>query len=549
MEYIPYTKEYYNNQIDNNQINLDLIIFWKKIFNLLKFSKKLSLIISHNKEKILLKNDEEDKPSEINTSLMIKVAHKLDVKINDMIKNQDIRKIIIKSLWFWEKDRILVKNKRIFIIEHSDLEKRFNWFNQNQLKSIVSNSNFFDLNWKISLIDIISNHFDFNNFSENETKDFLTKNFKKYINKFIVNHIRNSLSDNDLEEWLSQFLYREWYEEINWIILDKLKKNLNNKDYNLILYSLKDSILKYLNINDEILSDVYSSTLLKLQKDFNKKFIKPKKVLVDNKEIEEFHKSLKLNFKKYFFDDISDIFFNKIWFKIDKTILNTIILSIYNDEKIYLKDGFSEFILEKILNESTWTTTPLKIKSFFSYYSWEKWKWPILKIDFIKTQKYDINYTYNKIVNLLIETKKNRKKVNDIKTLYNKKSKNIDILKLKNESIDIEWILKKKNNEMEWIINNIKKLSLKVKELEWKRFNFDKKNEINKINNEIKTKNLHKILLNNEIKDLKSKYYNNKSKIDYINWYKQRYIDSESDYIKNKKDFDKIVIALSDILF
>lgn len=474
-----------SSDIITTDINNSVVNISNKVFEILTIKEIISDFLSIYKNNIFIKDNSkwisETKTIELNVELLFILSKNIWVKLNDLINNKDIRHFIKIELWFNDSDKLFVKNNRIYVIEYKKTEPRFKWFNEIQLNNIIWNIDFFKWSkWNFIHYSVMNN-LNLSELTDIELKDFLTSDFKKYINDAILKSVNIDVEDNLLADWISSLIYREHFDEINKIISLKLKDTLNDSDYLSLSIELKNKILNYYNISDEILWFVTEKVLNKFKLNFKNIFLYW--LMPDANEIDTFHSGIEKKLKKIFINELISIFDKKIWFKLDITLLNVIVNWVYDDKRDTIKYWLSKYLVDLIMVNSSWSSIPHKIHKFFSYYSWNQWFYiyPDLTLSFINKNNLSNWEIFNELTNKLKIIKKTEESLEKTLDIHNKKTieKSIYKKKINKWEVDLD-DLKLKHNI---IIKKLEKYRSDINDLKKDFFSWKK---IQNIKNEMK---------------------------------------------------------------
>jgi len=542
---------WYNIKENSNDINDFLISVWNKTFNILDIQEKISDFLSLHESQLFLNNDEkynpEEKKLEINTKIFLSLAKHLWVNLNDLLADISIRKFIKVQLWFKASDRFYIKNNRIFIIEYIEKEKRFNWFNERDLELLIEELDLLKLEKKEFISSIIDKKIDLFSMNDDEIIAFLTNDFRKYIKNIIIDTVNKELEDKIISEWISGMIYRKYYKEINALVINKIQNYIKDEDLLLVSSKLKDTILNYFEIWDELLWVVANKVLLKFKSSFNRVFLSW--IIPNSNEVEKFHEWLEKRLKKVFVNELLSIFDSYIWVKLNKNLQDILVKEIYFDKRDSIKFWLAKTIVDMIMYNWNANTVSYKIYNFFSYYSWDWnfYKYPEFKLPSLKIKKelhnrelYNemvkkLSYIY-KIENDLLKISELHKKNIEQYNFLNWKIKNIE-----NEISEIEDKVKEFRKKIQYYENQIKILEK----------DFFSRKELKSMKEKLKNEDLYykESSYKRKISDKKNDLLTHKARLRNLSSYedKLKFLEKESN--NNKNIYLKIILDVSKLIF
>lgn len=536
-----------NTESDISSLQLSI---WDKVFYLINIREEISSFVSEYINEIFIKDTWVDNQSsntlELDPSVLLILSKKLGIKLNDFIHNNEIRLFLKSELWLKKTDRFFVKDNKIFIVERKISEPRFKWFNKIQLNNIVSKVDIFKWSKEEFINNSIIRNLHFEYLTDEELHLFLTSDFKRFINDAIIKSIIEDINDLPLADWMASFIYREHFDEINLIISSRLERTLKEKDYLWASPELKNKILNYFDIYDDLLIEIASNILGKFKTSFSRLFLTW--ILPDQAEIEKYHLSLENKLKKNFIIELKKVFNNKIWLDINNALLDSILNNIYDEKRDNIRYWLSKYLVDLIYKNLSWTSIPNKVYKFFSYYSWDTqiWSYPEFKLNSLNSNWKNSREIFNDLCNFLLNFRKIK---TDLDKLYIIKEKYTrEKSSFKKKINELESNIQDLQSELDLIDLKISNYNLQICSLE-KDF-FSKKKILN-IKEKMKEEDIisKQSTYNFKIRQYNSDLLTLKAREKQLPDYSKKIHVYEQGNIKNINIYEWIIEDLSKIIF
>jgi len=408
----------------------------------------------------------------------------------------------------WNELIYLLEDNIVNIIKPNEYEKRYLWFEENQIEFLLKK--LFKINeWKNNFLNQIIENIDFSNFSGDEFNNFLNGWYKTYLINEIAKELKkistNSINEIGIEA-ASRMLYRKKFNNttinLSKIIISLLDKH--NLDY--LNNSLSKKLWNYLiKEKDIFLSDSMDYFYNNF---FSKQILKSK----DSLKIMELHIHMIPLYKK-----ITIEYFKKnIHSEIDNKLITSIINNLIKKEEV-LK--IYELLVNIFLNEIKIWTLNIVYKYLNNIYTtnnffakWKKYISPNFKIKWITWNISQILSSIKKKLilrnsekNILDKNLKRLEQYKKRKILLNNKL--TELIFKKNNLLDIKEEVKKDIYKIKQDIKKILEIEYKEKKI-YEIINFIKNNnnleKIETLKNNQKKKKIELWTVEYNIKNINS---------------------------------------------